>query len=75
MMSARHGGPGGARTLDPRIKSPMLYRLSYRPDRNSLLARIRELRQSSNATAGVRPGTGGRAALPPGSGHSPMTGV
>lgn len=25
------GGPGGARTHDPRIKSPMLYQLSYRP--------------------------------------------
>ncbi len=25
-------GPGGARTHDQRIKSPMLYRLSYRPD-------------------------------------------
>ncbi len=24
-------GPGGARTHDQRIKSPMLYRLSYRP--------------------------------------------
>lgn len=25
------GGPAGARTRDPRIKSPMLYQLSYRP--------------------------------------------
>ena len=25
------GEPGGNRTLDPRIKSPLLYRLSYRP--------------------------------------------
>ena len=25
------GGPGGARTHDPRIKSPMLCQLSYRP--------------------------------------------
>jgi hypothetical protein len=25
------GGPGGARTHDPRIKSPMLYQLSYGP--------------------------------------------
>jgi hypothetical protein len=28
----RHkGGPRRARTVDPRIKSPLLYRLSYRP--------------------------------------------
>ncbi len=26
------GGVGGTRTLDQRIKSPLLYRLSYRPD-------------------------------------------
>jgi hypothetical protein len=25
------GGPRRARTVDPRIKSPLLYRLSYRP--------------------------------------------
>ncbi len=25
------GGSGGTRTLDQRIKSPLLYRLSYRP--------------------------------------------
>ena len=24
-------GPGGTRTHDPRIKSPMLYQLSYKP--------------------------------------------
>ena len=29
-------GPGGARTRDPRIKSPMLYQLSYRPYRSSV---------------------------------------
>ncbi len=27
-----NGGVGGNRTLDQRIKSPMLYRLSYHPD-------------------------------------------
>ncbi len=25
------GGPGGTRTHDPKIKSPVLYQLSYRP--------------------------------------------
>jgi hypothetical protein len=29
-------GPGGARTLDPRIKSPMLCQLSYRPSPTNL---------------------------------------
>src|SRR5690606_20423210 len=33
-----NGGPGGARTLDPRIKRPMLYRLSYRPDPSRVVA-------------------------------------
>ncbi len=28
--------PGGDRTPDPRIKSPLLYRLSYRPNSFSL---------------------------------------
>ena len=29
---AAHGGSAGIRTLDLRIKSPLLYQLSYRPD-------------------------------------------
>ena len=29
------GRPTGARTLDKRIKSPLLYQLSYRPDTRS----------------------------------------
>ena len=29
-----NGEPGGARTRDHRIKSAMLYQLSYRPDEN-----------------------------------------
>ena len=28
----RFGGPGGDRTHDLRIKSPLLYQLSYRPN-------------------------------------------
>ena len=28
--SGFHRDPGGARTLDPRLKRPLLYRLSYR---------------------------------------------
>ena len=31
-MAEMLGGPGGDRTRDLRIKSPLLYRLSYRPD-------------------------------------------
>ena len=30
-MSRKNCGPRRARTVDPRIKSPLLYRLSYRP--------------------------------------------
>ena len=33
------GGPGGARTHDRRIKSPMLYQLSYRPVRKGYRGR------------------------------------
>ena len=32
--SLDNGGSGGIRTHDQRIKSPLLYRLSYRPRRN-----------------------------------------
>jgi hypothetical protein len=31
----RAGGPRRARTVDPRIKSPLLYRLSYRPQHST----------------------------------------
>jgi hypothetical protein len=30
-----NGEPAGARTLDPLIKSQMLYRLSYRPEKRA----------------------------------------
>jgi hypothetical protein len=33
-----NGEPGGARTRDHRIKSAMLYQLSYRPEADSTIA-------------------------------------
>jgi hypothetical protein len=33
-----NGDPGGARTRDHRIKSAMLYQLSYRPEADSTIA-------------------------------------
>ena len=34
VLGTNFGGSGGIRTHDQRIKSPLLYRLSYRPRRN-----------------------------------------
>ncbi len=36
--SLNSSGPRRARTVDPRIKSPLLYRLSYRPHKYSINA-------------------------------------
>ena len=36
------GGPGGTRTHDHKIKSPVLYQLSYRPEPNSRTIMARE---------------------------------
>lgn len=33
VLSTKSGGPSGTRTLDLRIKSPLLFHLSYRPNR------------------------------------------
>ena len=33
------GGSGEIRTRDQRIKSPLLYRLSYRPSKTKIIAR------------------------------------
>ena len=55
----------------------MLYRLSYRPDRNSLLRlgvpSFRGSFRGHSEAAGASPDTGGRAALPQGP-VTPMTG-
>ncbi len=32
LIDSKYGEPGGARTRDHRIKSAMLYQLSYRPE-------------------------------------------
>ena len=53
--TGKNGGePGGNRTLDPRIKSPLLYRLSYRPH-NPAVRRLR-VGWPSDAAAGQRSG-------------------
>lgn len=41
MISWGYGGPGGARTHDPKIKSLVLYQLSYRPTPAALNAKPR----------------------------------
>ena len=35
---SNHGGSGEIRTRDQRIKSPLLYRLSYRPRNSQIIA-------------------------------------
>ena len=52
------GGSGGSRTLDLRIKSPLLCRLSYRPP--SRLAGGRPVRRAAGSAAGGCPSRAGR---------------
>lgn len=51
---AENSAPTGARTLDPRIKSPLLYQLSYR-------------RNVASVTEGARPRANWRQSWAPGS--------
>lgn|ERR1700761_550061 len=54
------GEPGGNRTRDHRIKSAMLYQLSYRPDKNPRCACLRITPDSIPASRGALRGDGAR---------------